>query len=203
MLFRSYFTTKNEGNGLGLSTSYFIIKNHNGHIEVESTVGVGTTIHLYLPASRVCLSRPPEAELQPAAGEGRVLIMDDEEGVRNVAGELLGHVGYACDYARDGSEAVRMFSDAAAAGRPFDAVILDLTIPGGMGGKDTIRKLVEMSPDVKAIVSSGYSNDPVMANYAAFGFKGVVPKPYRFEELSRVLQEVIACGSGERTPSAL
>jgi PAS domain S-box-containing protein len=190
-IFDPYFTTKNLGNGLGLSTSYFIIKNHDGHIEVESAVGVGSTFHLYLPGTRNLSWTAPEADLQPAAGEGRILIMDDEESVRNVAGELLNHIGYTSEYARDGVEALRMFEAASASGRPFDAVILDLTIPGGMGGKETIRKLLEVSPGVKAIVSSGYSNDPVMANYAAFGFKGVVPKPYRFEELSRVLHEVI------------
>jgi two-component system cell cycle sensor histidine kinase/response regulator CckA len=194
-VFDPYFTTKNRGNGLGLSTSYFIIKNHKGHIEVESAVGVGTAFHVYLPATRNLSWTVPEADLQPAVGEGRILIMDDEEGVRNVAGELLNHVGYATEYARDGVEAVGMFEKAAADGRPFDAVILDLTIPGGMGGKDTIKKLLEVAPDVKAIVSSGYSSDPVMANYAAFGFKGVVPKPYRFEELSRVLHEVITAST--------
>ncbi len=190
-IFDPYFTTKSRGNGLGLSTSYFISKNHNGHIEVESAVGVGSTFHLYLPATRNLSRAAPVADLPPAPGEGRILIMDDEEGVRIVAGELLNHIGYTSEYAKDGAEALRMFDTAAAAGRPFDAVILDLTIPGGMGGKDTIRKLLEMAPDVKAIVSSGYSNDPVMADYAAFGFKGVVPKPYRFEELSRVLREVV------------
>ena len=190
-IFDPYFTTKSRGNGLGLSTSYFISKNHNGHIEVESAVGVGSTFHLYLPATRNLSRAAPEADLPPAPGEGRILIMDDEEGVRIVAGELLNHIGYTSEYAKDGADALRMFETAAAAGRPFDAVILDLTIPGGMGGKDTIRKLLEMAPGVKAIVSSGYSNDPVMADYAAFGFKGVVPKPYRFEELSRVLREVV------------
>jgi len=200
-IFDPYFTTKNRGNGLGLSTSYFIVKNHKGHIDVESAVGAGSTFHVYLPATRRVTHPLPVADAPPARGEGRVLIMDDEEDVRSVVGELLTHVGYTSAHARDGVEAVRMFETAASAGSPFDAVILDLTIPGGMGGKETIRKLLEMSPDVKAIVSSGYSHDPVMANYAAFGFKGVVPKPYRFEELSRVLHEVIAGSATSSTPA--
>jgi PAS domain S-box-containing protein len=192
-IFDPYFTTKSKGNGLGLSTSYFIIKNHMGHIDVESTVGVGSTFHIYLPATRKATFAPREDEIQLAAGKGKILIMDDDEDIRNVAGALLEHIGYTSRYARDGAEAVEMYVEAMADRKPFDAVILDLTIPGGMGGKETIIKLLEVAPDVKGIVSSGYSNDAVMANFGSYGFKGIVPKPYRIEELSRVLHEVIAC----------
>ena len=191
-IFDPYFTTKSKGNGLGLSTSYFIIKNHMGHIDVESTVGVGSTFNIYLPATLKAAIAPGEDEIQLAAGKGKVLIMDDEEGIRNVLGALLEHVGYTSRCARDGAEALEMFVEAKADGQPFDVIILDLTIPGGMGGKETMKKILEVAPDVKGIVSSGYSNDPVMADFRSYGFKGIVPKPYRIEELSQVLHEVMA-----------
>jgi len=191
-IFDPYFTTKNKGNGLGLSTSYFIIKNHMGHIDVESTVSVGSTFNIHLPATLNGVVAQGEIEMQLAAGKGKILIMDDEEGIRDVLQALLEHVGYSSRYARDGAEALEMYVEALKGGQPFDVIILDLTIPGGMGGKETMTKMLEVDPDVKAIVSSGYSNDPVMANHRSFGFKGIVPKPYRIEELSQVLHEVIA-----------
>lgn len=192
-IFDPYFTTKNKGNGLGLSTSYFIIKNHMGHIDVESTVGVGSTFNIYLPAALNAIFAPGEDEIQLAAGKGKILIMDDEEGIRDVLKELLEHIGYTSRHAWDGAEAVEMYVEAMEDGQPFDVIILDLTIPGGMGGKETMKKMLELDPGVLGIVSSGYSNDPVMANYRNYGFKGIVPKPYRIEELSQVLHEVITC----------
>jgi PAS domain S-box-containing protein len=192
-IFDPYFTTKSKGNGLGLSTSYFIIKNHMGHIDVESTVGVGSTFNIYLPATLNATFTPGEDEMQLAAGKGKILIMDDEEGIGNVLEALLEHIGYTSRYARDGAEALEMYVEAMEERQPFDVIILDLTIPGGMGGKETMKKMLEVAPDVKGIVSSGYSNDPVMANFRSYGFKGIVPKPYRIEELSQVLHEVIAC----------
>jgi PAS domain S-box-containing protein len=190
-IFDPYFTTKSKGNGLGLSTSYFIIKNHMGHIDVESTVGVGSTFNIYLPATLNATSAQGEDEIQLAAGKGKVLIMDDEEGIREVLQALLEHIGYTSRHARDGAEAVEMYVEAIEGRQPFDVIILDLTIPGGMGGKETMAKMLEVDPDVKAIVSSGYSNNPVMANYRSYGFKGIVPKPYRIEELSQVLHNVL------------
>lgn len=192
-IFDPYFTTKCKGNGLGLSTSYFIIKNHMGHIDVESTVGVGSTFNIYLPAALNATSAQGEDEIQLAAGKGKILIMDDEEGIRDVLQALLQHIGYTSLYARDGAEAVDLYVEAKKNGQPFDVIILDLTIPGGMGGKETIARILEVDPGVKAIVSSGYSNDPVMANHRSYGFRGIVPKPYRIEELSQVLHDVLAC----------
>ncbi|MHB1011429.1 MAG: hybrid sensor histidine kinase/response regulator [Desulfobacteria bacterium] len=191
-IFDPYFTTKSKGSGLGLSTSYFIIKNHMGHIDVESTVGVGSTVNIYLPAALNATSAQGEDEMQLAAGKGKILIMDDEQGILDVLQALLEHIGYTSRYARDGAEAVEMYVGAMEDRQPFDVIILDLTIPGGMGGKETMEKVLEVDPDVKAIVSSGYSNDPVMANYRSYGFKGIVPKPYRIEELSQVLHDVLA-----------
>lgn len=192
-IFDPYFTTKAKGNGLGLSISYFIIKNHMGHIDVESTVGVGSTFNIYLPATLEAAFAPGENEIQLAPGRGKILIMDDEEGIRDVLEALLEHIGYTSRYARDGAEAVKMYEEAMTAKQPFDVIILDLTIPGGMGGKETMKKMLEVDPGVMGIVSSGYSNDPVMANYRSYGFRGIVPKPYRIEELSQVLHEVITC----------
>jgi CheY-like chemotaxis protein len=192
-IFDPYFTTKSKGNGLGLSTAYFIIKNHMGHIDVESTVGVGATFNIYLPATLNATFAQGEDEVELAVGKGKILIMDDEEGIRDVLQALLEHIGYTSRYAPDGAKAVEMYVEAIEDRQPFDVIILDLTIPGGMGGKETMEKMREVDPDVKAIVSSGYSNDPVMANYRSYGFRGIVPKPYRIEELSQVLHDVLAC----------
>jgi DNA-binding NtrC family response regulator len=164
-----------------------------GHIDVESTVGVGSTFNIYLPAKLNGTFAQGEDEIQLAGGKGKILIMDDEEGIREVLQALLDHIGYTSRYSRDGAEALEMYVKAMEDREPFDVVILDLTIPGGMGGKDTIGKMLEVDPDVRGIVSSGYSNDPVMANHRSYGFKGIVPKPYRIEELSQVLHDVLAC----------
>ena len=191
-IFDPYFTTKQKGSGLGLSTSYSIIKNHDGHITAESQVGVGTTFHIYLPASpEEILVVEKKVEGKPIMGEGRILVMDDEKHVRDLAAEMLSSIGYKVTTAIDGTEAIEMYKEAMESGNPFDAVIIDLTIPGGMGGKETIQKLIEVDPQVKAIVSSGYSNDPILANFGEYGFKGVVAKPYKTSELSAVLHRVI------------
>ncbi|MHB1025189.1 MAG: hybrid sensor histidine kinase/response regulator [Desulfobacteria bacterium] len=191
-IFDPYFTTKSKGNGLGLSTSYFIMKHHMGHLDVASSVGVGSTFNIYFPATMKSPFSPERDEIPLAAGKGKILIMDDEESIRNVLEGLLEHIGYTCRYSRDGVEAMEIYKEAMSDGQPFDVVILDLTIPGGMGGKETMKKLLEVAPDVKGIVSSGYSDNPVMADYRSYGFKGTVPKPYRIEELSQVLHAVIA-----------
>jgi PAS domain S-box-containing protein len=190
-IFDPYFTTKQKGSGLGLSTSYSIIKKHDGYLTVDSELGKGATFFIYLPAAsgEIEPERPPETLLQ---GEGKILIMDDEQAVREVAGEILCFLGYQIGYAENGAEAIARYQEASAAGAPFDLVIMDLTIPGKMGGKEAIQKLLEIDPHVKAIVSSGYSNDPIMADYARYGFKGVIAKPYQIEQLSRTVHEVLA-----------
>jgi CheY-like chemotaxis protein len=190
-IFDPYFTTKSRGSGLGLATTYSIIKRHDGHITVESALGVGTTFTIYLPASENILPRQPLVEAKPVKGHGRVLVMDDEAIVRDVTGHILRHLGYEAAFARDGAEALALYTQAQAAGTPFDVVIMDLTIPGGMGGKEAIRRLREIDPDVKAIVSSGYSDDPVMAKFSLYGFNDCVAKPYKIQDLSSALQRVI------------
>lgn len=189
-VFDPYFTTKERGKGLGLATAYSIIKRHEGYITVESQPGKGTAFHIYLPAS-------PDASIAAKRheslieGKGRVLIMDDEDIVIQVATEMLKRLGYEVEVSKDGSEAIEIYKKAMESGRAFDAVIMDLTIPGGMGGKEAIKKLKEIDPDVRAIVSSGYSNDPILAEYRDYGFAGAVSKPYKIQKLSEELHGVV------------
>jgi len=190
-IFDPYFTTKQKGSGLGLATAYSIIKKHGGHIAVRSDLGVGTTFTIYLPASGKDLLVKAEAPQRPLVGQGKILLMDDEEIVREVAGQMLTYVGYEVKFARDGAEAIALYSQAKEAGQPVDVVIMDLTVPGGMGGREAIQKLREVDPQVKAIVSSGYSNDPVMAEFRQHGFRGFVAKPYKIQELSQAVHRAI------------
>ncbi len=189
-IFDPYFTTKEKGSGLGLTTAYSIIKKHQGYIEVESKSNKGTTFTIYLPASINKGAKGKFTEKSSMPGSGKILVMDDEETIRKVAGRMLGKLGYDVEYACDGKEAIQIYSKAKKGGVPFQAVIMDLTIPGGMGGKEAVKKLQEIDPNVKAVVSSGYSTDPVMAEADKFGFKGVVTKPYSVEEFSEVLRQV-------------
>jgi len=191
-IFDPYFTTKHKGSGLGLTTAYSIIKNHDGYIGVESKLGVGTKFYIYLPASEKGAPAKSDMKERPVVGKGRILVMDDEDAIREVLGEALGQIGYEVEFARDGAEAVELYRRTKENNRCFDVIIMDLTIPGGMGGKEAIGKLLEVDPWVKAIVSSGYSNDPIMSEYRKYGFRGVATKPYKIEELSKILHEVIS-----------
>ena len=193
-IFDPYFTTKQAGSGLGLASCYSIIKHHGGSITVTSEENQGTTFIIYLPVAPLqgYAERPKPIAPVPIAS-GKILIMDDEEMIRNVAGALLKTIGYQVDFAADGRETIRKYQEARTNHSPFDAVIMDLTIPGGMGGKETIGKLLEIDPQVKAIVSSGYANDRIMANYGDYGFSDVVAKPYRLDELGRAVERII-CG---------
>lgn len=195
-IFDPYFTTKPKGSGLGLATTYSIVKNHNGLITVESRAGVGTVFHIYLPASDKKIPAKQKKENIPFFGKGRVMVMDDEDMVRDAAGSILKYIGYEAEAAKDGAEAIELYRKGMESGRPFDAVIMDLTIPGGMGGKEAIKRLLEIDPNVKAIVSSGYSEDPVMAEFRKYGYRGVIAKPYEAEQLSRVLSDVINGSKG-------
>ncbi len=190
-IFDPYYTTKEHGRGLGLATVYSIIRNHQGHISVESTKGVGTTVAFYLPISEEAVVLESEVENAIAQRKGRILVMDDDEMVRDVAGEMLRQSGYEVAFAVEGGQAIKMYADAMKSGKFYDAILMDLTIPGGIGGKEAMKKLLEIDPNVKAIVSSGYSNDPIMSNYKDFGFAGVVPKPYRMNDLAEKLREVL------------
>jgi PAS domain S-box-containing protein len=190
-IFDPYFTTKKDGSGLGLTTVYSIIKNHDGAITVESQYGKGTTFHIYLPATVRAFHEEAGIFERVIKGNGKILVMDDEEIIRDVAQEILVHLGYTVKLCKDGNEALDCYRYALHEGEPFDAVIMDLTIPRGIGGKDLMKKLLEIDPKAKGIVSSGYSNDPVLANYRDYKFSGMVAKPYKVTELSEVLHNVL------------
>jgi CheY-like chemotaxis protein/anti-sigma regulatory factor (Ser/Thr protein kinase) len=188
-VFDPYFSTKQTGIGLGLATAYSIIKKHAGHISVNSRPGYGTTFYIYLPASGKEIQ--PKEEPALLTGKGKILIMDDDKYLRIMIGEMLEMLGYEAGFAKDGDEAIKLYKEAMESGKPYDAVILDLTIPGAMGGKDVIKILLEIDPEVKAIVSSGYSDDPVMSNFREYGFKGMMPKPFDDNALGKVLNDVL------------
>jgi CheY-like chemotaxis protein len=193
-VFDPFFTTKARGKGLGLAIVYSVIRRHNGYVTVQSEPGVGTTFTIYLPASFKSAAPPQKPTEGTPQGEGRILLMEDEPLIRNITGELLKNLNYQVEFARDGSEAITLYEQALGNGQPFDAVILDLTVPGGMGGKEAIQKLRRIDPDVRAIVASGYSDDPVVAYYQDYGFVRAISKPYRLNDLSRILNEVLGIG---------
>jgi len=190
-IFDPYFTTKPTASGLGLSTTYSIIKNHHGTITASSVHGEGSTFVIYLPASLETTTVPRISAL-PLAGEGRVLVMDDEESIRLLLGEMLRHLGYEVQCVAEGKGALARYQEAYHARQPFKAVILDLTVKRGLGGKDTVQQLRQFDPQVKAIVASGYCNDTVLSNYSTFGFHGVIAKPFRLAELSQALNQISA-----------
>jgi PAS domain S-box-containing protein len=189
-IFDPYFTTKPRGSGLGLATSYSIVQRHDGLITVESVEGAGTTFAVYLPASdRVAAPRARAAAALDVCG--RILFMDDEPTVTEAAAQMLLNFGHEVACAADGAEAVELYRRAHQSGARFDAVILDLTVAGGMGGCETVQRLLELDPAVKAIVASGYTNDPVLINPAAHGFVGMLAKPFNVDELRCVLQRLL------------
>jgi PAS domain S-box-containing protein len=189
-IFEPYFTNKERGSGLGLATSYSIIRNHGGEIRVQSEPKKGSTFTVSLPASAAAAERPAAVKAeQPVCGTARILVMDDEEMVRRVAAQLLQALGHEATVASSGDEAIALYAAALAAGRPFDVVILDLTIRGGMGGEEALRGLRKIDPAVRAVVSSGYSDDEGAAAYRERGFRACLKKPYTIVGLSRVLAE--------------
>ena len=190
-IFDPFFTTKEGGSGLGLSIVFSIIKKHEGHIAVESSESEGTSFSVYIPAADLDDLRKdgPEKGIYP--GHGRILLMDDDEVVCEAAERMLGQAGYEVLISHDGKDALATYEKSLQNGELIDAVILDLTIPGGMGGRETIGRLMDIDPGVKAIVSSGYANDPVMADHQKSGFKDVLPKPYKMAELTYVLHKLL------------
>ena len=198
-IFDPYFSTKGMGSkkgmGLGLAVCHSIVKKHAGLIAVESELGSGTTAHIYLPASEKEIKEPvpvkkPIAE-RPMTGKGKILVMDDEEMVRDVSAALLAKFGYEVELAIDGVEAIEFYKKAKESGQPFDAVILDLTNQLGMGGVEAIKKLLEIDPGIRGIVATGYSNDPVVTNFRAYGFCGAMTKPFTLYELEKGLEEAL------------
>jgi len=190
-IFEPYFSTKKPGNGLGLATTYSIMKKHGGHIQVESAPGKGARFTLWLPVSQESGTFTDDTRALLFGQGQRILVMDDEQVVLETVSEYLQHLAYKADMAHDGQQAVDLYARAMEQGDPFAAVIIDITIPGGMGGKECIARLRELDPNVKAVVSSGYRNDPVLADYRAYGFIGRLDKPYAIEDIGRLLYTVL------------
>src|SRR5689334_17570662 len=193
-IFDPYFTTKAKGNGLGLATAYSIIKNHNGLMTVESQVHVGTTFTVYLAAATVEEELPvetPQKLTKAMSGTGRILVVDDEEAIRDLVEFTLTRLGYEVSQAATALQGIETYQEKLRVGKRFDLVILDLTLPGGMGGKEALKKLIEIDPTVNAIVSSGYATDATMSRYQDFGFRGVIAKPYEAAELGKIVHETI------------
>ncbi len=190
-IFEPYFTTKKSGNGLGLASVVSIVRRHGGHLTVSSELGVGTRFTVYLPRSAGAPDSARANELPEATGGDRVLLMDDDPGILSTIGTLLTRRGYAVVMAEDGAGAIERYREAFAAGAPFDAVVMDLTVPGGMGGLEATRQILALDPGARVIVSSGYSDAPVMADHRRYGFIDVLPKPYEIQELVRMLRGVM------------
>jgi PAS domain S-box-containing protein len=201
-IFDPYFTTKAKGSGLGLSTVYSIIKNHNGLIIVDSELHCGSTFTIFLPASRhpvIAVAPEPTIESDESPqGTGRILIVDDEEAIRMLVDFTLSRLGYEVMAADNSLGGIEIYRKELEAGHRFDLVILDLTLPGGMGGKEALKKLLDIDPMVNAVVSSGYATDATMSRYEDFGFRGMIAKPYRASELAQKVHSLIAANRANR-----
>jgi CheY-like chemotaxis protein len=196
-VFDPYFSTKEKdsqkGSGLGLAIVHSIISKHGGVIMVDSLPGAGSTFTLYLQAmEKEASGVVAESDNEVSTGRERILVMDDDEMIRDVICNMLTHLGYSSAQAADGKKALAMYTKSLVDGTRYDAVIMDLTIPGGMGGEEAVQKLLAVDSEAKVIVSSGYSRDPILDNYASFGFCNIVGKPYQLNELSRVLAETLS-----------
>ena len=193
-IFDPYFTTKQSGSGLGLATTHSIINRHDGYIEVESEPGKGTIFTLYIPATvphKVSETAQYSQAKKPEAESARILVMDDDKGICTLLAEFLQNQGYSADIVSNGEEAIKIYKQEFTTENSFDAVIMDLTIPGGMGGKEAVKGILEIDPNARCIVSSGYASDPIMSQYADYGFKGVAEKPYSLSKLIDLLQQVL------------
>lgn len=199
-IFDLYFSTKSRGSqkgmGFGLSIAYSIVRKHEGTIHVKSQPGIGTKVSVYLPASLKVVETVKEQKKIPAPvldiSSKRILFMDDEEMISEMAFYMLTHLGYIVEIAYEGETAIQKFKDAYLRGQPFDVVILDLTVKGGWGGKSTVQKLLEIDPKVHAIVTSGYSSDPIMCNYKEHGFRAAIPKPFTKAQLAEAIQDTLS-----------
>ncbi len=197
-IFDPYFTTKDMGSqkgvGLGLAICYSIIKKHNGYILVDSIPNKGTTFQIYLPVYKQQVAVMSGGRKAIRRGRGRILVVDDEQMVLKIAEKLLLYMGYEVITTQTGEEAVWLYRQAMESGKPFDVVILDLSMDSGMGGTDVMEEMRAIDPDVKAIISSGYLHDPVIMNFENYGFAGILTKPYDPKELDEKLQNIINPG---------
>jgi PAS domain S-box-containing protein len=190
-IFEPYFTTKAKGHGLGLPMTWSVITNHGGKIIPSSEPGKGTQFEVFLPATGRCLKEEAQRAPVVSKGQGRILLLEDEEIVKKAALRMLTELGYSPEATSDGKDTLRRYKEEQAAGRPFAAVIMDLTIPGGLGGVETVKELRREFPEARVLVSSGYSDEAVMADYKTYGFDAMLPKPYRYEDLAATLDRLL------------
>lgn len=191
-IFDPYFTTKEKGSGLGLAASYSIIRHHGGMVDVKSEMGKGSTFSIYLPSVETDEPIiPPDPKELTAVRRCKILLMDDEKLIRDVAGAMMKALGHSVEFALNGEEAIDKYRESLSSGRRFDIVILDLTIRGGMGGEETMQRLLEIDPDVKAVVSSGYADSSAICEYEKCGFKACLAKPYQVSTLKNVLRDLL------------
>lgn len=194
-IFEPYFTTKQAGNGLGLAIAYSIIKKHKGHIEIDSELGKGTTFSIYLPGTSE-KEKIVEAEQKNdntnKAKEAKILIMDDEEAIRTMLIKMLGRLGFKADAVCDGDMTIKQYKEALENNTPYDLIIMDLTIPGGMGGKQAVKEILKLDEKAKVIVSSGYANEKTIAEYSSYGFVDMIQKPYTLAKLKEIVLRVLA-----------
>ena len=192
-VFDPYFTTKQKGSGLGLAITHSIIIKHNGYITIDSEAGLGTSISIYIPAAEEKPVAIPEKATAPfLTAQGKIMIMDDEEMVRALVLRMLSQFGYEVVGVKDGDEALQIYREAKETGAPIDLIIMDLTIPGGVGGQEAVKKIHQIDPQAKVIVSSGYSNDPVMADYGEYGFRAALVKPFQLQELRDIVRKTLS-----------
>ena len=194
MIFDPYFTTKSAGVGLGLSSVHSIVNRHGGHVGVSSTVGKGTTFTIHLPSLGKAYTEYQAEVTVQITGEhkgGSILVMDDDEMIREVASSMLTHLGCQVTICASGEEVVELYRNSVRSGAPFSLVIMDLTIPGGLGGKEAAEQILSFFPKARLAVSSGYSNDPIMSNYKAYGFIGAIAKPYSIDKLRDALHSFL------------
>ncbi|HOT20323.1 MAG TPA: ATP-binding protein, partial [Spirochaetota bacterium] len=190
-IFDPFFTTKEHGSGLGLATSYSIIKRHGGYIEVTSDVGKGSEFIIYLHATHETNEEKKEGSAIINSYEGKILLMDDDFTIYEVVSHMLDMYGFTVDWVESGEKAIAQYKKSLDEKRPYDIIIMDLTVPGAMGGAQATKEILRINPDAKVIVSSGYSNDPIMSHYKEYGFKGVIAKPYRIEEIMNVINDLM------------
>jgi CheY-like chemotaxis protein len=190
-VFDPFFTTKQEGSGLGLATAYSVLRKHDGIIDIESELGSGTAVHIYIPALPSAATLSAANGLQSHRGSGKILVLDDEAFVRDVAAQMLRSMGYSAEFAVNGEEAVAKYKLAFSSPEPFVGAILDLTIPGGMGGAAAVQEILSIHPGAHTLAASGYSEDPIMTDPPAFGFSGKIRKPFTKEELGDALEHIL------------
>ncbi len=191
-IFEPYYTTKTNGTGLGLTICFAIIQNHKGLIQIHKNKPIGTSVELFLPAIRESVEVSQDHKYKIVKGSGKLLLMDDESLLRKTTSAMLRKLGYSVETADCGEKALQLYKDALEMGGCFDLVIMDLTVPGGMGGRDCLEKIKEIDPNVKAIVTSAYFNDPIMNNYIDYGFLGMLRKPFRIMEISQLLYNMLS-----------